>query len=222
MKLSVWDVLSILVLIVAVCVVCSIAVIFFNPHSTLNPFPPPTEPVLGPIPTATLFGKTLPPTWTPQAAVATITPRPTWTVVPTATLITLPTFTPYPTFTPVPPLPTITSTPGEFGCKISIQSPLNGGIKKPGEGFDGKWTLTNTGSKFWDSSQTQARYVSGYSFQTKNDYVNVQKDVASGGQTLMVSDMAAPSEPGTYTAVWQLVNDDLTICRWTFVLVVQK
>jgi len=39
---------------------------------------------------------------------------------------------------------------------------------------------------------------------------------------LMVSDMAVPNEPGTYTAIWQLVNDDLTICKWTFIVVVQK
>jgi hypothetical protein len=220
MKLSVWDILSVLVIIILACVACGGLIIFFNPYSSLNPFPPPTEPVLGTFPTATLIGKTLPPTWTP-VIVDTATPRPTWTLVPTSTIITLPTFTPYPSVTPVPQV-TITSTPGEYSCRVSIQSPLNGGILKPGTTFDGKWTLTNNGSKYWDSAQTKARYISGTKFQTKNDYVNVQKDVASGGQVLMVSDMAVPSEPGIYTAVWDLHSDDYTVCKWTFIVQVQK
>jgi hypothetical protein len=221
MKLSVWDILAVLVLLAILCLVGSGSIIFFNPYSTLNPFPPPTEPVLITIPTATLVGKTLPPTWTPFV-LDTVTPRPTWTMVPTSTIISLPTFTPYPSITPLPPLPSATSTPGEYHCKVTIQSPLNGGVLKTGADFDGKWTLTNDGSEFWDSGQTKARYLSGTKFQKGNDFVSFPKDVAPGGQTDLLADMVAPSDPGIYTAAWGLIYDDTTVCKWTFVVQVQK
>jgi hypothetical protein len=221
MKLSVWDILVVLVLFAVLCLVCSVSIIFFNPHSTLNPFPPPTEPALIIIPTATLEGKTLPPTWTPLVQ-DTVTPRPTWTMVATSTIITLPTFTPYPSATTPPPLPTTTSTPGEYHYKVAIQSPLNGDVLKTGADFDGKWTLTNDGSKFWDSGQTKASFLGGTKFQQGNDFVSFPKDVASGGHTDLLADMVAPSDPGIYTATWGLIYGDTTICKWNFAVQVQK
>jgi hypothetical protein len=97
--------LSILALIGVLCVACFTITVFTNPHSALNPFPPPTMPALMSLPTETptTIIITLPPTWTP-----TISPIPN------------PTDTPQPTST-LPPTPTpvsLSSTPTETETKL--------------------------------------------------------------------------------------------------------
>lgn len=93
----VWNVLTILVLIVTLCIALGFLVIYINPYNILNPFPPP------PIhPTAT----------------ASVTPR--FTIVPswTATSIVIkPTDTPAPTHTP---LVTPSNTPNPVNVQANI------------------------------------------------------------------------------------------------------
>lgn len=100
-----WSLLTILILLMVVCVVAGFLVIFTNPYSALNPFPPPTLPARAMLPSATPTNAVLPlpPTWTPTSSpvpLPTDTPTPTWTLPPTPTPITL---TPTPPFTPTPP-----------------------------------------------------------------------------------------------------------------------
>lgn len=82
----IWNILTVLVLLSAVCLGSVFLMIFINPSSSLNPFPPPTMPVLAPTDTATpTLRAILPPTWTPTAtiaATATPTPEPTYTLTP--------------------------------------------------------------------------------------------------------------------------------------------
>jgi hypothetical protein len=90
------------------CVVCVVGVfllIFTNPTTALNPFPPPTLPALMELPTETptALVYTLPETWTPSPTLeptATETPPPSPTLPPTPTPITI---TPTSTNTPPPP-----------------------------------------------------------------------------------------------------------------------
>lgn len=76
------NILTILVLLTTLCVGGIFLMIFLNPQSSLNPFPPPTIPAL--IPTATVIptsGVKLPPTWTPTPPPPpTNTPEPTYTL----------------------------------------------------------------------------------------------------------------------------------------------
>jgi hypothetical protein len=100
-----WSILAILFLLMVVCVVAVFAIIFTNPYSSLNPFPPPTLPARAQLPSATPTNVVipLPPTWTATSSPVPIpsdTPTPTWTLPPTPTPITL---TPTPPFTPMPP-----------------------------------------------------------------------------------------------------------------------
>ena len=81
--LGVWDILSIVMLILTACIAGFYALIFVNPNTSLNPFAP------------NRFATSLPPTLAPTAMPAT----PTWT--PSATPFIPPTDTPRPTFTPV-------------------------------------------------------------------------------------------------------------------------
>ncbi len=86
----IWNLLTILVLLTTLCIGAVFTLIFVNPQSGLNPFPPPTMPAVLAFPTATNTPVVqLPATWTPEP-----TPEPS----PTPTL--RPTSTPFPTETP--------------------------------------------------------------------------------------------------------------------------
>ena len=106
-KLGMWDILSIVVLILTACIAGYYAMVFASPNIILNPFSPMRlEANLPPtlIPTAT----SLPATWTPSATPfipPTDTPRPTFTPVYTPTLFSLvpPTSTLKPSATPKAP-----------------------------------------------------------------------------------------------------------------------
>lgn len=97
----VWNILTIIVILMALCLAAIFILVFINPQVSFNPFPPPTLPVLASFPTATPTPLIqLPPTWTPTAS-----PEPTITSTPS----------PSPTVTLEPALatPNRTITPGE-------------------------------------------------------------------------------------------------------------
>ncbi len=107
-KLNPWDLLSILVLLITVCIVGYFVLVFINPNMPLNPFPPPPTPFQ--FPTATITPIQLPATWTATISIsaqttATDTPPPTFTSIPTGTSFSLvpSTKTPTPTATPKAP-----------------------------------------------------------------------------------------------------------------------
>jgi hypothetical protein len=92
----VWNTLTVLVLLAVLCVGVGFLMIFLNPNSAFNPFPPPTLPPTLTFPTVTPTPRgVLPATWTPlptDEPTATGTPRPTSTPIPTETPFSL--FTP--------------------------------------------------------------------------------------------------------------------------------
>ena len=119
MKLSIWDILSI-VMIVSTLGLCGVyGLIMVDDSSSLNPFPPPTLlptlfiPSDTPAPTERV--NTMPPTWTAtqeEQNAGAPTRRPSSTPIPTFTAFVMPTVTPSPTFTNTPTItPTLTSTP---------------------------------------------------------------------------------------------------------------
>jgi len=101
--LQIWDMLSILVLIMTVCLGAYFVLVFINPESSLNLLPPGGRG--SEIPTATTTPLQLEPTWTASPTLALTpsdTPRPTFTPFFTNTPFSLvpPTKTPKPTSTP--------------------------------------------------------------------------------------------------------------------------
>lgn len=105
--LDIWDVLTVLVLLVTFCLIVYFVLIFVNPGSSLNPL----KPAQYMVPTATITQIQMEPTWT---ATPTIYFSPTATNFPTITppaTNTPPNFVPA-TDTPVPTrTPTATPTP---------------------------------------------------------------------------------------------------------------
>jgi hypothetical protein len=107
-SLQIWDMLSILVLLLTVCLVGYFALIFINPGSPYNFLPPGQGPFSNALPTFTVTPIQLQSTWTPSPTLeltATNTARPTITPLPTNTPFSLvpPTKTERPSPTPRAP-----------------------------------------------------------------------------------------------------------------------
>jgi hypothetical protein len=120
-KPFIWNLLTILVLLVICGLLYYFVTIFLNPNSRYNPFPPAALPTryLTPTYTATIILQ--PPTWTPtetNSPQPTRTKAPTWTPVP---LVVTPSATITPTGTSVPGTPTISPTPMPASADISYQ-----------------------------------------------------------------------------------------------------
>lgn len=95
----VWNILTVIVLLLTLCVGGVFLTILVNPYAGINPFPPPTLPPTLALDTPTPTPKRiLPPTWTPTPLPVTDTPTPTATLPPT---IAPATATPEPTQEPV-------------------------------------------------------------------------------------------------------------------------
>ncbi|HUE99371.1 MAG TPA: hypothetical protein VMN99_08950 [Anaerolineales bacterium] len=106
--IQVWDLLSVLVLLLTVCLVGYFVLIFINPNSPLNFLPPGSGPFNNALPTFTVTPLQLESTWTPSPTLEltpTDTPRPTLTPLPTNTAFSLvpPTRTLRPSPTPRAP-----------------------------------------------------------------------------------------------------------------------
>lgn len=112
-RLELWDMLSILMLLLTLCIAVYFIMIFMTPNAAFNPFPPnPFDPNAPPTPTITPI--VLAPTWTATSINVTETA----TLVPTITLEPSPT-----SFSLVPPTktPTVTATPkAPYGATINV------------------------------------------------------------------------------------------------------
>lgn len=159
----------------------------------------------------------------PSATPAVITSTAT-EVPPTET--TAPTDTPAVTNTPLPPTATPSRTPvpwtatpyttptsSTYNCTVTDFSPKSSNKLTAGVDFDGRWTVTNTGSKSWLASEVDFRYIGGTKFQTKGDTFDLKADVASGSSYTVIVDMIAPKEPGWYAATWAIVRGSQNICN---------
>jgi hypothetical protein len=105
-RLEVWDMLSILTLLITVCIGVYFVLVFLFPNSRLNPLPPDKfDP--NAVPTATITPFILEPTWTATLANVTETPTllPTFTLEPSPTSFSLVPPTKTPTITPTPKAP---------------------------------------------------------------------------------------------------------------------
>lgn len=145
MRTSIWDVLALMGMLATMSVASIFLLIFSDPYTALNPFPPPTLPPTVVIPTSTATLRSLPATWTPTPGIEggpqwrpSSTPVPTltgfrlstWTFTPTRTRT--PTQTSPPTSTPArtqTPLPTYTSAPSPTLNQTAMQQTVDAAVK---------------------------------------------------------------------------------------------
>ena len=91
---------------------------------------------------------------------------------------------------------------------------------RPGEEFDGNWTLQNTGSEIWYVTEILARYRNGTAMHKAEAY-NISNDVKSLETITVTTDMIAPTLSGTYSAIWTLSRMGYDFCWFSVNIVVQ-
>ena len=115
----------------------------------------------------------------------------------------VPTPTPIPTFTPAP---APTATPVACYDRMQFISDVtvpDGTVMNPGQDFDKIWRIKNIGTCSWDSTY-RIVFVQGDQMSGKPEAV---KGVVKPGATYdMVIDQTAPTVPGNYGGLWQMVN----------------
>lgn len=144
------------------------------------------------------------------AALPTNTPLPTQTEAGEATPTPLiPTATP---FVVVPPT-TAPSTGGgggggggtttkpEYSCDVIGQRPYDDTYFKPGDSFDVKWTIVNTGTKTWPAGK-DLKYSNGPKMTASS--VFELPEMKPGDQYSVNFDAVAPNEEGYQVMVWVL------------------
>ena len=146
------------------------------------------------------------------AAMPTLTPTATFTSTPRNTDTPEPTATPtviFHFFTATPIVPTGSNQ--SYACDVMSTTPANGTTFKSRTGFDAVWQVKNTGKKEWDRTTVDYAYLSGDKFHKVAAY-DLTTTVARGDTTLLVADMQAPKNAGTYTTTWSLRVGSQTFC----------
>ncbi len=161
-------------------------------------------------------------TQTAQMAPATLIPTITLASTNTATETATPTFLfILPTSTVPTSTPTIDSSGAEYSCRIDSQSPADNGTFGKGAEFDAIWQVINTGTKTWDTNDTDYRYVSGDKFHKTKAY-DLNKSVSPGGTVAIGVRMQAPTDPGTYSTTWKINIGKNQFCAMKLTIIVSK
>ncbi len=109
-----------------------------------------------------------------------------------------------------------------YSCSITSSSPASTVKLKVGSDFDGDWTVVNTGTQTWTTTNVDIKYISGTKFQAKGDLFDLKSNVAQGGTYIVIIDMFAPTTASSFQASWALVQGSLTICNLNLQITVVK
>lgn len=131
--------------------------------------------------------------------------------MPTITPFTFPTLTPFvSTVTPLPVNPPSGGGGGggggsyvsDYSCDIIHQRPFDGeAIYSPGDEFDIKWTILNTGSATWPAGY-DVKYYSGPNFTTTGVTVVELPEMKPKAQYQIIFDAIAPMQKGHFVMTW--------------------
>lgn len=203
MKVSFWDILAAIGVLALCAIAAGLVIVFVNPYSSINPFPPATLPARVVIPSDTPTLPRLPATWTvevsPTVEVGMVE---TSTLASTATEFILPTLTA--SLSPTPES-TATYTPAPNQALWISQAPSDGVVLQPKQDLDMVWKIKNTGILTWNRNYSY-RFVSGEPLH-KNDEYGLRKTIEPGMVAELVVDMVAPADPGNYYTQWALYDD---------------
>jgi hypothetical protein len=84
-------------------------------------------------------------------------------------------------------------------------SPADGTTLQPGQRFEIRWTVKNSGTTTWNTSYS-VRFFSGNITTDKNLY-NLRSETKPDGTAEIIVDATAPTTPGDYFTWWKLTND---------------
>lgn len=197
----IWNVLTGILLLICLCAGLFYLMIFVNPYSSLNPFPPntlfPIPDFSTPTPTRT-FRVQLPATWTS-----------TPTLEPSVTLTPVPSVTPRSSNTPLPQPPTATpttgpsETPGAFAFTVQQGSPQaipNIYHQEAGcnwMGVAGQVTTLN-GSPVTGLIVQLSGTLEGQIYETRLSLTGVVREYGPSGYEIQISDRLIESRSTLY------------------------
>jgi hypothetical protein len=92
-------------------------------------------------------------------------------------------------------------TKPDLACDVIHQRPFDDTTFKPGDTFDVKWTIVNTGTRTWQRG-LDLKYLSG---PIMTSTANIElPEMKPGDQFNIVLDATAPTDSGTQVMVWVL------------------
>jgi len=116
--------------------------------------------------------------------------------------------------------PTVSATVTSSICEVSV-SPALSSTLKPGVDFDAVWTVKNTSGKTWEVTAIDYKYMTGTEMQKYGKVYDLDQTVKSGEKVTLRVDMTAPTDPGTYTTNWALVQGSTVLCNLPVKIVVK-
>jgi Ig-like domain from next to BRCA1 gene len=159
---------------------------------------------------------------------AASSPSPTDTLTSTPLPTSTPTNTPTTTATfllatatkpPTATEPFVTQGAGS-NCELVDQLPSNDTTYASRARFTAEWTLKNTGSASWLSSDVDFSRSSGKDMSAQDVY-DLPNNVGPDAQVTFAVDMRAPADSGTYTSTWRLGSKNKPLCE-VFVRIIVK
>lgn len=107
----------------------------------------------------------------------------------------------------------------QTACSIVSVSPT-ASLTRRAE-FDAVWTVKNTGSKNWEISSVDYKYLSGEKLYKKDARYDITKLVKPGESIKIVVDMIAPNATGYFTTTWGIVTGSTTLCSMPLTILVR-
>lgn len=104
-------------------------------------------------------------------------------------------------------------------CKIVSTTPTNSLQVK--QDFDAVWLVKNTSSSNWNVRAVDYKYVSGTKMHKYSSLYDFSQTVKPGESVKIIVDMLAPSQAGTYSVNWALVQGSTTLCNLPLTVVVK-
>jgi hypothetical protein len=165
-----------------------------------------------------------------QTLTALVQPSPTDTPTSTLAPSSTPTDTPTATPTVIFILPTATNPPtatqlfvtqsAGASCQLVAQSPANDTAYEPRARFNAEWTIRNTGSETWQSSNIDFFHSGGRDMHD-SDIVDLPNNVRADAQVTLEVEMRAPGDSGTYTSTWTLGTRRDALCTVSVRIIVR-
>ena len=147
------------------------------------------------------------------------------TETPTSTPLAFPTLTPLAfTFTPLPPPSSGggggTVSKRDYSCDIAGRRPFDNTEFNPGDDFDIKWTIINTGTKTWDPG-FDVKYFSGPNMSGFT-LVEIPVEMKPNAQYQIVMDGTAPAEKGFQVMTWTVSGNGTAQLCYPYVAIIVK
>ncbi len=109
-----------------------------------------------------------------------------------------------------------------YACTLISQSPKDWTKMGRKHIFDAKWTVKNTGTKNWGKNGIDFKYISGTKMHTYASAYDLAQDVGRGKKISLAIDMISPKYKGYYTAVWGLYTGNISFCKVSVTINVNK